>query len=52
MNESVLVARLSYTGFQNEVSLAISIMFGLLVFIYSLPGGLFWFIHKKNRLML
>ena len=49
IREGVLVAGLSYTGVQNEVSLAISVMFGLIVLLYSLPGAVFWLMHKKKQ---
>lgn len=48
IREGVLVAGLSYTGIQNEVSLAISVMFGLIVLLYSLPGAVFWLIYRKK----
>lgn len=49
IREGVLVAGLSYTGVQNEVTLAISVMFGLIVLLHSLPGAVLWLINKKKN---
>ena len=48
IREGVIVGGLGYVGMGIENSLALSIMFGLLVLVFSLPGMFIWFAIRKR----
>jgi len=44
VREGVMVIGLGYLGVVPEKALALSILYGLLMLLFALPGGIFWFI--------
>jgi uncharacterized membrane protein YbhN (UPF0104 family) len=48
VREVAAVAALTSAGLDPTHSLAISLMFGMLVAVASLPGALFWVIHRRQ----
>jgi len=49
LREGAMIVGMGYLNVQLEQALALSILYGLLVLVTSIPGGLFWlFNHKIN----
>jgi uncharacterized protein (TIRG00374 family) len=52
VREGVMVVGLGYAGVSGEEALALSILYGLMIAIIALPGGLWWAVglnrHKQN----
>jgi uncharacterized membrane protein YbhN (UPF0104 family) len=48
VREAVMVAGLGFVGMGSENALALSIMYGLLILIFSLPGILIWILNQRN----
>ena len=48
VREGVMVIGLGYLGVSSESALALSILFGLLQLVISLPGMLFWTFNRSN----
>ena len=48
VRESVMVAGLGFVGMESENALALSIMYGLLVLVFSLPGMFIWLAIRKS----
>lgn len=48
LREGILIYCLSFYNISSEQSLAISVLYGLILILTSLPGIYFWFIAKKN----
>ena len=48
VREGVMVAGLGYAGMGSENALALSIMYGLLVLVFSLPGMLIWIVNRRK----
>jgi glycosyltransferase 2 family protein len=48
IRESVMVAGLGYVGLESEYALALSIMYGVLLLVLSLPGMLIWVLNRRK----
>lgn len=48
VREGAMVVALGLVGVSAELSVAISICFGLALIVIGLPGGLLWFIQRKH----
>jgi len=49
VREITMVTTFAYVGVPVELSLAISVLFGILTLITSLPGGIYWLALKNSR---
>ena len=50
VREGVMVAAFSFVGMPSEGALSLSLAFGLVITLVSLPGGLFWLISNRGDL--
>ncbi len=50
LREGVMIVGMGYLNVQLEQALALSILYGLLVLITSIPGGLFWLFNYKMNI--
>jgi uncharacterized protein (TIRG00374 family) len=51
VREGVMVVGFGYLGVAPEAALALSILYGLLVLIVALPGGIIWMFKKRYHLI-
>ena len=49
VREGVMVIGLGYLGVVPEEALALSILFGLLMLFFAIPGGILWFLDSFFR---
>jgi uncharacterized protein (TIRG00374 family) len=52
LREGIMIAAFGYVGMSSESALSLSLLFGIVITIISLPGGVFWLLRRTQGMAL